>query len=284
MSFQPSNHDLGATMASETDTELAPPWGKHALPDDAEPWSHRLGPLVLWVRTRPDEIWESHSPGDWIRTREEPPEEPPRDDERWTRWPVTERPRTVVLSPVFPSRSLVVKPENSFRLLPDSQARIYVRVPLSARLSISAPQERGLTEIPTVELSDTWWGEFTEGEVCYWLSTTARREVTPEVVGPHQAVCALDLSNRSREELEVQRIALRVEHLSLFRGRHGFWSDLTRVRYRGDQEGSQIDVTGRPPQEAGETARVTEARTPVTKRFQARTFSRLKSLSGWGGV
>lgn len=270
-------------MASDDANQLAAPWGTHELSGDEDPWTHRLGPLALWARSRSDELWVASSPGDWYRERDEGPSPPPLDDEEWNRWPVEERPTSLRLDPLFPSRSLVLKPEHSFRLLPGSGARIFVRVPLWAQLSLPDRTERTLAELPTVALSDTWWGEFTEGELCYWLPTTARREVKAGVVREHQAVCPLDLTNRSDEELEVERIALRVEHLSVYLGEYGFWSDVTRVRYKGGAEGSQIEITGRAPREAGESRRVALARTPITKSFHARTFSKLRALSGLGG-
>jgi len=141
-----------------------------------------------------------------------------------------------------------------------------------------------LTELPSVVLSDTWWGEFTDGELCYWLPTSARRRVSQETFAQHRAVCPLDLSNRSEKELEVEKIALRVAHLSLFGAERGFWSDVTRVRYRGEAEGSEIEVSGRAPEEAGAATRVAEPRSRLAKSFRTRTFSRLRTLSGLGGI
>ncbi len=263
---------------------LDAPWGSHDLPAGAAR-TLEIGPLTLWGRSRAGEIWLAQAAGDWADSGREPPAEPPSDEEGWVRWPVPEGTGGLRLSPVFPPRTLVVKPELSFRLLPRSGARIYVRVPLWARVEATGADEVTLTEVPSVVLSDTWWGEFTDGELCYWLPTSARRSVGPDAFSPHQAVCPLDLSNRSEKELEVEKIALRVAHLTVFRGEQGFWSDVTRVRYRGESEGSDIDVSGDAPQEAAEGARrVTSPRTPLSKSFRGRTFSRLRTLSGLGGM
>lgn len=270
---------------SGTPPGLDAPWGIHEL-SSGESTSVEIGPLTLWARSRAGEIWLAHASGDWATADREPPREPPSDEEGWVRWPVPEGTAGLRLSPVFPPRPLVVKPELSFRLLPRSGARIYVRVPLWARVEATGSREDvTLTEVPSVVLSDTWWGEFTEGELCYWLPTSARRDVGRDVFAPHQAVCPLDLSNRSENELEVEKIALRVAHLSIFRGEQGFWSDVTRVRYRGESEGSDIDVSGKSPGEAAEgTRRVVAPRTPLSRSFRGRTFSRLRTLSGLGGV
>lgn len=269
-------------MTDPRDRALPDPWGEHAIPS-GEPLTIQLGPLALWARTAADEVWLAHAPGDGTRADPEPAAEPP-PAEGWIRWAVPGGTDRISLSPLFPSRPVVAEPELSFRLLPGAEARVFVRVPLWARVWVAAGEERTLTEIPTVVLSDTWWGGFTEGELCYWLATTARRQVPPEVFAPHLAVCPLHLSNRSGEELEVERLALRVAHLSVFSDEGRFWADETRVRYRGEDHGSEIEVAGRPPGEAPSAVRVTGPRSPVSRGFRARTFARLKELPGLPGL
>lgn len=272
-------------MSSDPETPSSTPWGPHRLPPGGDLRAIEVGPSVLWARSRAGEIWLAHQPGDWLRT-EQPAREPAPGEEGWTRWPVQGPAEEVGLSPVFPARPIVVKPELTFRLLPRATARIFVSVPLWARVAVAGAEaeEQRLTELPTVTLSDTWWGEFTDGELSYWLSTTARREVRPAPFPSHLAVCPLDLSNRSDDELEVDRVALRVQHLSVYRGEAGFWGEVTRVRYRGAEEGSEVEVTGRAPREAGETTRVEEPRVPISRSFTARTFGRIRALSGMGAL
>lgn len=274
-------------MSADADRELRPPWGTHALPEaDAEVLTVRVGPLTVWARSRGDEVWLASRSGDWIRRTERPSDDPP-EEGAWVRWSIGRSAESIELAPVFPSRLLVVKPELSFRLAPGTDARIHVSVPLWARISVPDGSDGGrpLTELPTVELSDTWWGELDDGELGLWLPTRARRSVGPESFAPHRAVCPLDLSNRSDDELEVSKVALRAVHLSIFQGDRGFWADVTRVRYRGVEEGSEVRVTGRPPGEAGDAARpVASPRHTLTRGLRARTFSRLRALSALGGV
>lgn len=267
-------------------SSLSAPWGSHELSPDQD-LSLAVGPLRLRVRTSEDEIRMIHRSGDWARP--DPSREPEGLDEPsqgadWIRWPVSRPAQRLDLVPLFADRPLVVAPESSFRLLPGASARIYVRVPLWVAVEVGDGEGPRLAELPTVVLSETWWGSFTEGELCYWLPTSARRRVTPDAFSVHQVVCPLALVNRADEDLSVEKIALRVEHLSVFVDDGRFWSDETRVRYRGEERGSEIDVGGRPPQEAPEAVRVSQPRDPPPSRaIHARTFARLKALSGLGG-
>ncbi|MFW6192195.1 MAG: DUF432 domain-containing protein [Gemmatimonadota bacterium] len=275
-------------MTSVETGELPPPWGEHTLPGD-EPIALRLGPLTVWAALRAGEVWIAHVPGDWTRSRRGRPQVSGPDEalegDAWVRWPVPEGTERIALSPAFPPRTLVAEPEHSFHLLPRARARIYVRVPLWVRVEMISTDRQALVELPSVLLSDTWWGSPTEGELSYWLQTTARRGVPPEVFEPHLAVCPLDLSNPSDDELTVERIALRVAYLSVFSDEGRLWSDETRLRYQGSDEGSRIDVSGRPPEQAPGAVRIAGPREPPPSRgFRARSFARLKAVSGLVGL
>ena len=259
-------------MTADPQHALPPPWGEHALVE-GETLTVELGPLTVRARSTGDEVWIDHAPGS----------APAEED--WVRWPVAEAAGTLRLSPVFPPRPVVAEPDRAFRLLPRTRARIFVRVPLWVRVEAGDSRLRGLTEVPSVVLSDTWWGSVTEGELGYWLRTTARRRISSEALHPHLAVCPLELSNRSDEELPVEKIVLRVAHLSLFADDGRLWADETRVRYRGPDEPSEIEVSGDRPAEAPDGVRVAEPRlTPPARGFRALTVARLKSLPGLGGL
>lgn len=270
----------------ETSAGPADPWGSHPLPLDGDTLAVSVGPLRLWVRCQGDEVWMTQEPAGWDqRRREEEAIEPePPDGAEWTRWPVPDGTDEILLSPAFPDRPVVVQPELSFRLIQGARARIYVRVPLWVKVRLPGPDPVTLREVPSMILSDTWWGGFTEGELCYWLETQARRRVGPQDFEPHLAICPLQLVNRSEGDLNVDKLALRVAHLSVFDDGGRLWADETRVRYRGEAEGSEIDMSGRPPEEAPDSTRVASPRTPVTRGFRTRTFTRLKAISGLGGA
>lgn len=256
---------------------LRPPWGPHTIAGD-ETLPIKVGPLRLWFRFRNGEVWIAGAPKEaGVREVVESP-----GDEHWGRWAAGENARTVRLVPVFPDRPIVVEPELNFRLLRQAEARVYVRVALWVRVEVG---DTGVTllEIPTIRMSDTWFGGFIDGELCYWLPTTARRQIGPEHFEPHLAVCPLQLANHSAGELNVEKITLRVPHLSIFaRDGGGFWADVARVRYEGDELGSSIDMTGEPPSDALAATLVTRPRIPIQRNFRTRTFARLKAISGLG--
>jgi hypothetical protein len=272
---------LEAQHASETapeaGVEFPRPWGVHTLEGTG---THRveLGPITFWLRARNGEIWVAHAATP-AEGRSDP--EPP-DVESWVRWAAGGDVRRIRLVPAFPDRPLVVEPEPAFRLLRHAEARVYVRVPLWVRVQLVEPAVT-LVEVPTVPLSDTWFGDFIDGELCYWHHTTARREVTPDLFQRHLAMCPIRLSNQADGELKVEKIALRVAHLSLFATPTELWGDEASVRYEGEEAGSVIVMSGKPPREAPEAGLVAPPRVPIQRNFRTRSFARLKALSGLGG-
>jgi hypothetical protein len=252
-------------------------WGRYRLPRD-EVFRVRLASLTVFARKQGDEIWISHS----LTPEGAPPPVEPATQEEWSRWGASESPDEIEILPTFPNRPLVLRPENPFNLLPDARARVFVRVPLWVRVSVPGARGGLLLEIPTVTLSDTWWGSPREGQLCYWLHILARREAPPSVFRSDRILCPLDLVNQAKEELPVEKTLLQVGHLSIFRGTGSLWSDEIRVRYKGESEGSDLEVTGRTPPEAPGATRLMAPRIPSPRGFSARTFSRLKVLPGFG--
>ena len=272
---------LSPKPTNMTSSDNTPPglfaWGRYRLPQ-AEPLRVHLGFLAIFARREGDEIRLSHQQV----TEEGTAPSMPDDPAAWSRWSGSESPGEIEIRPAFPDRPLVLRPENPFNLLPEARARVFVRVPVWVRVEV--PGDRGglLMEIPTQTLSDTWWGTPTEGQGCYWLDILARRGAASEVFSPDRILCPLELSNRAREELPVEKILLRVEHLSIFRGPGSLWSDEVRIHYRGEAEGSHLEMTGRTPPEAPGATRMAPPRIPMVKGLTARTFSRLKALPGLG--
>jgi hypothetical protein len=251
------------------------PWGVHRIPDHGG-LDVDVGPLSLRLAQESGEIRVAVVEGG---RRENGGSERDLD---WTRWAPADWTGEIELTPVFADRPLVVQPEDAFWLLAGAEARIYVRVPLWVRILAVGTVHTTLVTIPTVESSDTWWGSVEEGELCYWLQTHARRKVTEDLFAHHLAICPLQLVNRSTDDLNVDKIAIRVEYLSLYaHAGRSIWADETSVRYSGESEGSRIDVSGSAPAEAPGAELLAPPRTQMARGFRARTFARLRSIQGW---
>ncbi len=200
----------------------------------------------------------------------------------WTRWALKEDIREYRLIPCFPDRPVVIKPEFPFRVSQGAQARIYTRVPVFVRVVPKDYPDFVITEIPTVVLSNTWFGTFMDGELCYGLPTTARREIADEMFEPHMAVCTIQIYNNTEGELNFDNICLRVDRLSMYIKDDYLWADQTDILYLGEEKLCDIEMKGRLPEEAKRGKLITRARTPIRKNFAVRTFQRLREIQPLG--
>ncbi|MCA1789150.1 MAG: hypothetical protein LC667_04610 [Thioalkalivibrio sp.] len=249
------------------------PWGELAL-EPGTSVERTLGTLHLTVKRTKNEIWLRSVRGAGAGGAAAD----------WERWAVPENAR-IHLRPAAPDRLLVVSHAYPFHLPGRNTARVFVRLPVFVQAFVSSPDIDDLVvfDQPSVVLSDTWWGNVKEGELAYWLTTTARAEFTDDLFVPHMAMCPMQMENESGGALPVDRFSVRALHLSLFRSGSRIWTDEVKVTYLTAEEGSDIEFGGRPPVEQPDGKLISQPRVPIRRGFQARTFDRIRSLSMLGG-
>jgi hypothetical protein len=240
-------------------------WEPFPLPENTLV-SRKIGPLTIWFQRKAGECWVASS----REAADTPPDE-------WTRWALRRGDHSMRLTPLLPDKSVVVKPEYDIRLLKNAHVRTYTRVPIWVAVDVIGETSARLTEIPTQVLSNTWFGSFTEGELCYWVATQARREMPLDLIQPHHAVCIMDIRNQSETDLNVDKICLRVERLSMF-GKDGFlWADDTEITYEGEEGAVQIRNDGNAPLEVADAVKLAEPRQPQKRGLAERAFFFLRN-------
>lgn len=243
-----------------------------------------LGPLELWIhRAGADELHVATrrgEEGDEATAQAAPLTvvDGPLPELEWTRW-IVRAGASVRLLPVMPNRAVVARPESPLRLPTGAAARFFVSVPVWVRVVSEDESSVTLTEVPSTVLSNIWFGDTMQGELCYSLATTARREMEQTVLRPHRAVCPVRLANDSLEELAIQRIRVEVAQLTVFDAGTRLWTNQVNVTYKGAEAGSQLELVAGPPAEAtGEATVVGEARETPRRRVWARAFGALGSM------
>jgi hypothetical protein len=200
----------------------------------------------------------------------------------WNRWIVSEKKMKLNFKPVMPDRPVVVEAENYFKLTKGASTRIYVRIPVWIKIEAINKKKNLLLEIPSVILSHSWFGSFYEGELCYWISSSARAHFKLSPARPFLAITPIQLFNKSDEELSIEKICLQVQNLSLFYKDQQLWTDEMILSYKGSNHVSEIKVGGKAPAEATDAALLGPSRQPIKKAMSLNTFSSLKELAGLG--
>jgi hypothetical protein len=63
-------------------------------------------------------------------------------------------------------------------------------------------------EIPSQTLSNTWFGDTMNGELCYALTTRALRKVEEHVTLPERIICPVRILNNGNEALDFQSLCV----------------------------------------------------------------------------
>ncbi len=236
--------------------------------------SHRVGPLTIFLKRLLNEVWVDSYRDDKVRGKPAPlPEKP-----NWMRMSLPGDFERYWIRPVMPDKPVIIDTEHSYRFVGGTKTRVYSRVPVWVRVTPEGRDDLVVADIPTVELSETWFGSFTEGELSYAVSSTARRILTEDLLEPHLVVCPLEIHNKDSEELKFEKVCLRVERLSIFAKGEAMWSDETVIRYEGKDSETDMESKGVRPVEAGDATLVGKPRTAVRKSIGLKAFRLLKDF------
>lgn len=255
-------------------------WNEYEITED-EILCFNLKTIRIWFQKKDSELLISHVKIDNENSEEHNTTEVAEELE-WSRWAVEKDKIKIRVLPVFPDRPVVVKPELAFRLTDGTKARVYVRVPIWIRIELVGRKSEILLELPSVSLSNSWFGNFMKGELCYWISSGARRTIEPDPNRPYLAICPIQIIDDTDEELFIEKLCLRVQNLTMFYNGKQLWSDETKVYYKGITATSQIEVSHAAPKECLKSQLLSKPRHVVKRGITAKTFSTLRELPGMG--
>jgi hypothetical protein len=163
----------------------------------------------------------------------------------WKRWVVPLDELILKLVPILPDRPILVQPESQIQLLPGSETTFYVSLPVWLR--ITTGEGMVITDIPTQILSNTWFGEPHEGELCYAVKSTARTEIGNRIIKPYVAICPIRIENQSPGNFAFQRLSVHTEYLGIYAGIKHLWTNRIEVRIEGEDQRSIIDISESAP-------------------------------------
>ncbi|MEX1121390.1 MAG: DUF432 domain-containing protein [Balneolales bacterium] len=246
---------------------------------DNETKSHEIGPVTVWLKKVNNEIWVASEYADDVSATSNTPEKV--NVLEWSRWALPGNETQFSFRPAFPDRPVVVKPEYPFKIITKAKVRVYTRIPVFIKVVLTSKPDFVITEIPTVILSNTWFGLHTEGELCYWVTTSARRAIEPSDMQPWMAVCPIEITNKQDEPLDFDKLCLRVEQLSLYKADEYLWADETQIFNQGREKYSDVQMKDKLPKEAKGGGLITKPRVPIKKNFASRSFKLFKDIRVW---
>lgn len=251
------------------------PWWQAVNVELGQCWHYTVGPLSVYLQRESDQwhlCWQSvpESP-DRYRIVSEAVKALP-EDLVPNRYVFRDAPESFTLTPQLFERPLVVKTDKPVMIPPAENITFYISSPVLVKVALGT-LESALKELPTVKLSDTWFGPNTrEGELCYAAKTHARNSKEDVPLRPHRAVTPVTLHNRSEEMLAIEKLSIPLPFLSVYGQQDGtLWTDPVSLEHRAAGELATMKI-GRKPANA---VLLTSARTPAPKNNVVRAFINL---------
>lgn len=211
-----------------TAVALEPWW--HPMPvADGECWHFGIGPLSIYVTRQADQwlLASKHLEDveDHYRVVKERMEAMPEDVEG-TRYVFKNAPTEVCLKAKLLDRPVVFKTTQQVRVPPGESTTFYIGSPVCVSIEFPAPK-MVCQELPSVLLSDTWFGPSTrEGELCYAAKTHARIIRNEVPLRPHRAITPVTVDNMSDEFLAIEKLSIPVPFLAVYGAEDGkLWTD-----------------------------------------------------------
>lgn len=231
-----------------------------------------IGDLHLWAKYQNQEIWIAYGYDGEMDV--EPSKENMPDSITWSRWAVGDGGDEISIQPAFSDLPLVVHSQYNLKIRPNTSINIFTSTPVWVCISLMN-ENKSLTEVSSVPLSRTWFGNRTEGELCYHLPTRARREISEVSPDPYWIRCPITISNKSGRVLDFEQFCFRVERLCIYGDDEKLWADETKIIFNGDEQHSDIIMTGKLPENIDGKQLVAKPRKKIPKSLATRTFKRL---------
>lgn len=181
------------------------------------------------------------------------------------------------LWPVVADRPVISSPRIPLWVGGGEQVVLYVGSPLWLRVT-AEPSGSVLRELPLRRVPDTWFGSSTrEGELCYATQTRARLDSENLPRRALWAITAVEIQNRAKSPLAVERLRLEVPYLSLFDGGDGTLRTERVKMVRSEDSGmARLEIVAATAEQCERL--VSSPRQRATEGFLPRALSFLERL------
>ncbi len=277
-------------MKEKKISSLAELWDREVPFAEGECRLWRLGPCRFWIERRE---------GEWrIAFEDAAPEAPgrsrparaaaeiaagvsamPPGDLAWLRF-ITGSGEEILIRPALPDRPVIVRPRSPVAILPGRSARFFVRIPTWVSIIAASGERRTmLIQRPVVRLSNTWFGEPDNGELCYAFASPLAASPAETMPTPFTVVCPITIRNETAGPLDFQRLCVRVQYLSLYAGAENLATNEVVFHFHGADQSSQITFHEEPPDFERDVRRISGPQVSPSKNLIQKSFEYIKSLT-----
>jgi hypothetical protein len=153
----------------------------------------------------------------------------------------TGKSNSLIIVPAMPAKPLVFKGSGLY-VLPGQKITIFLKIPLAFQVYFSKIQpENLLKEITYKRLSDTWFGEPDSGEPAFALGSEFYLNIDEIKITDLEAICPVIIENNSATILNLQRLLIRDENVTLYKNNEKIVTSVVHVEFKGNDVASSVD-------------------------------------------
>ena len=185
---------------------------------------------------------------------------------------------TLIITPALQFKPLVFKGIKMV-IAPNQRLTFFIKIPLVLQLYFSKIQEGNLLkEIPSRRLSDTWFGEPDSGVAAFSLGSEYQLNFSDVETLETETVCPVNIFNNWDQPLEVQRLIIKADNMTLFRKDNKIVSSVVKLEYKGQDSISAVSY-GTSKQFHGDNPEIlAKARSNDTKSLLKTNFHFIRNI------
>ncbi len=147
----------------------------------------------------------------------------------------------------LPDRPVVLKSAKPIKIPSKGRSQLYVFIPCFIQLLGKSHFKSVFFEKASLPLHQTWLGDMETGSLGYYLNSSFYLEPENLENKYHLALCALNIHNSSKVDLEFDKLALPVPQMQLFQGSKSFYTNEILVEYEAELDGIEVKLKKFPP-------------------------------------
>jgi len=153
----------------------------------------------------------------------------------------TGKSNSLIISPAMPAKPLVFK-GSGLNVMPDHRVTIYLKIPLAFQIYFSKIlPENLLREISYKQLSNTWFGEPDNGEPAFTLGSEYFLDIEEINITDLEAICPITILNSSGNILNVQRLIIRCENITLYKNGDKIVTSHVKIEHKGTENSGSVE-------------------------------------------
>ena len=153
----------------------------------------------------------------------------------------TGKSNSLIIAPALPVKPMVFK-GTGLNVLPEQKITLFLKIPLTFQIYFSKIHpENLLKEIIYKRLSNTWFGEPDTGEPAFTLGSEYFLDFNEIEINGFEAICPVSVKNGASENLNVQRLIIRDEFLTLYKNNDKIVTSHVQIDFKGKEIIGSVD-------------------------------------------